>query len=34
LWHFDEGQGTVAADASSHGNHGVLSPEVKWGSQP
>lgn len=34
LWHFDEGQGTVAADASGYGNHGVLSPEVKWGSRP
>jgi len=34
LWHFDDGQGTAAADAGGYGNHGVLSPGVKWGSQP
>ncbi len=32
LWHFDEGQGTAAADESSHENHGFLSPFLRWGS--
>ena len=33
LWHFDEGQGTLAADESSHENLGVLSPFVRWGTK-
>ena len=33
LWHFDEGQGTVVADASDHENDGTLSPFVRWGAQ-
>jgi hypothetical protein len=33
LWHFDEGQGFVAADESSHGNHGEVSPFLRWGTR-
>lgn len=32
LWHFNEGEGTLAADESGFNNHGILNPLVKWGT--
>lgn len=29
-WQFDEGQGVKAADASPHGNHGILKGGASW----
>ena len=30
LWHFDEGEGSVAADASGRDNPGTISPNHRW----
>ena len=30
LWHFDEGEGTIAEDASGHDNTGTINPNHRW----
>ncbi|MBC8218884.1 MAG: hypothetical protein H8E73_10500 [Planctomycetes bacterium] len=30
LWHFDEGEGTIAEDASGHNNTGTISSNHRW----
>jgi len=32
LWHFDEGEGTAAGDASGYNNTGTISPGLGWGA--
>lgn len=34
LWLFNEGSGTIVADASGHGRHGVASSSVPWAPSP